>query len=150
MTDIVISGTGLYTRPSQSRTRNWSPPSTPMSIFFNSENADAIAAGEFAPLQHSSAEFVEGFRHQGPLCDEQDGILDPRRMVPRLPERPTRPKSIQCEMAVVAARNNGTGGQVCGHDIDVIDCRGLNIQRAYPLWRWRSRTRWASAASVSI
>ena len=104
MTDIVISGTGLYT-PAESISNEELVDSFNAYVeIYNAEHADAIAAGEIAPLQPSSAEFVEkasGIKSRYVM--NKDGILDPRRMVPRLPDRPNDEPSIQCEMAVAAA-----------------------------------------------
>ena len=133
MTDIVISGTGLYT-PAESITNEELVASFNAYVdIFNSENADAIAAGEFAPLQHSSAEFVEkasGIKARYVM--NKDGILDPRRMVPRLPERPNEAQSIQCEMAVVAAQEAMAQAGKSAADIDMVIVAASNMQRAYP------------------
>ena len=133
MTDIVISGTGLYT-PAESITNEELVASFNAYVdIFNSENANAIAAGEFAPLQHSSAEFVEkasGIKARYVM--NKDGILDPRRMVPRLPERPNEAQSIQCEMAVVAAQEAMAQAGKSAADIDMVIVAASNMQRAYP------------------
>ena len=105
MSDIVISGTGLYT-PAESISNEELVASFNTYVeLYNEEHAEAIAAGDMTPLQPSSAEFVEkasGIKSRYVM--NKDGILDPRRMVPRLPERPNEAQSIQCEMAVAAAR----------------------------------------------
>ncbi len=133
MTDIVISGTGLFT-PGESISNEELVTSFNAYVdIYNSEHGDAIAAGELAALQHSSAEFVEkasGIKSRYVM--NKDGILDPRRMVPRLPERPNEEPSIQCEMAVVAARQAMAAAGKTASDIDMVIVAASNMQRAYP------------------
>lgn len=133
MTDIVISGTGLYT-PSESISNEELVASFNAYVeIYNSEHAEAIAAGEIPALQPSSAEFVEkasGIKSRYVM--NKDGILDPRRMVPRLPDRPNEEPSIQCEMAVVAAREAMANAGKTAADIDMVIVAASNMQRAYP------------------
>lgn len=133
MTDIVISGTGLYT-PAESISNEELVASFNAYVeIYNSEHADAIAAGETPALQASSAEFVEkasGIKSRYVM--NKDGILDPRRMVPRLPERANDEPSIQCEMAVVAAEEAMARAGKSAADIDMVIVAASNMQRAYP------------------
>jgi len=133
MSDIVISGTGLYT-PAESISNEELVSSFNTYVeLYNQEHAEAIAAGEMAPLQPSSAEFVEkasGIKSRYVM--NKDGILDPRRMVPRLPERPTEAQSLQCEMAVAAAREAMAQAGKTAADIDMVIVAASNMQRAYP------------------
>jgi beta-ketodecanoyl-[acyl-carrier-protein] synthase len=133
MTDIVISGTGLYT-PAESISNEELVASFNAYVeIYNSEHADAIAAGEMIALQASSAEFVEkasGIKSRYVM--NKDGILDPRRMVPRLPERANDEPSIQCEMAVVAAEEAMARAGKSAADIDMVIVAASNMQRAYP------------------
>jgi beta-ketodecanoyl-[acyl-carrier-protein] synthase len=133
MTDIVISGTGLFT-PAESISNEELVTSFNAYVeIFNSEHANDIAAGEIAPLQASSAEFIEkasGIKSRYVM--NKDGILDPRRMVPRLPERPNEVPSIQCEMALVAAQEAMAQAGKSAADIDMVIAAASNMQRAYP------------------
>jgi len=133
MTDIVISGTGLYT-PAESISNEELVASFNAYVeIYNSEHADAIAAGEIPALQASSAEFVEkasGIKSRYVM--NKDGILDPRRMVPRLPDRANDEPSIQCEMAVVAAEEAMARAGKSAADIDMVIVAASNMQRAYP------------------
>ena len=133
MTDIVISGTGLYT-PRDSISNDELVESYNAYVdLYNRDNADAIAAGELAQLQHSSAEFIEkasGIKSRYVM--NKDGILDPRRMVPSLPERPNDEPSIQCEMAVAAAREAMEQAGKSAADIDAVIVAASNLQRPYP------------------
>ncbi len=133
MTDIVISGTGLYT-PAESISNEELVDSFNAYVeIYNSEHADAIAAGELPGLQASSAEFVEkasGIKSRYVM--NKDGILDPRRMVPRLPDRTNEEPSIQCEMAVPAAQEAMAQAGKSAADIDMVIVAASNMQRAYP------------------
>jgi beta-ketodecanoyl-[acyl-carrier-protein] synthase len=133
MTDIVISGTGLYT-PAESISNEELVASFNTYVEnFNRDNAEAIAAGDIAPLQPSSAEFVEkasGIKSRYVM--NKDGILDPERMVPRLPDRPNEAPSIQCEMGVAAAKEAMAQAGKTAADIDMVIVAASNMQRAYP------------------
>ncbi len=133
MTDIVISGTGLYT-PEQSISNEELVASYNAYVeTFNAENADAIATGELQSLQPSSAEFIEkasGIKSRYVM--NKDGVLDPARMVPRLPDRANEEQSIQCEMAVSAANEAMANAGKTTADIDMVIVAASNMQRAYP------------------
>lgn len=133
MSDIVISGTGLYT-PADSISNEELVASFNRYVdTFNAEHADAIAAGELPPLQHSSSEFIEkasGIKSRYVM--DKSGILDPQRMVPHIPERPNEQQSVQCEMSVAAAREAMAQAGKRAEDIDAVIVAASNMQRAYP------------------
>jgi beta-ketodecanoyl-[acyl-carrier-protein] synthase len=133
MPDIVISGTGLYT-PSESISNEELVDSFNAYVdIYNADHAAQITAGEIAPLQPSSAEFVEkasGIKSRYVM--NKDGILNPDRLVPRLDERPNEAQSIQCEMAVAAASEAMQQAGKLAADIDMVIVAASNMQRAYP------------------
>ena len=133
MTATVISGTGLFT-PAESISNDELVASFNAYVdLYNSENAAAIASGELPPLQHSSVEFIEkasGIKARYVM--NKDGILDPTRLVPRLPDRPNEEPSIQCEMALPAAREAMAQAGKTAADIDMVIVAASNMQRAYP------------------
>ncbi|TDG13788.1 beta-ketoacyl-ACP synthase III [Seongchinamella unica] len=133
MSDIVISGTGLYT-PRESISNEELVESFNAYVdLYNEDNADAIAAGELPALQHSSAEFIEkasGIKSRYVM--NKSGILDPQRMAPRLPERPNEEPSIQCEMSVAAATEAMQQANKQAADIDAVIVAASNLQRPYP------------------
>jgi beta-ketodecanoyl-[acyl-carrier-protein] synthase len=133
MTDIVISGTGLYT-PAESISNEELVASFNTYVeHYNAANADAIAAGELVPLQPSSAEFVEkasGIKSRYVM--NKSGILDPERMVPWLPERPNEAQSVQCEMALAAAAECLAQAGRSAADVDTVIVAASNMQRPYP------------------
>ena len=133
MSDIVISGTGLYT-PAQSVSNEELVASFNAYVdLYNADNSDAIADGALPALQPSSAEFVEkasGIKFRYVM--NKEGILDPRRMAPLLPDRPNEEHSIQCEMAIVAAKEAMSQANKTAADIDAVIVACSNMQRAYP------------------
>jgi beta-ketodecanoyl-[acyl-carrier-protein] synthase len=133
MPEIVISGTGLYTPQESISNQELVESFNAYVEIFNAEHASQIAAGEIAALQPSSAEFVEkasGIKSRYVM--NKDGILDPGRLVPNLPERPNDSQSIQCEMGVAAAREAMEQAGKTAADIDAVIVAASNMQRAYP------------------
>lgn len=61
-----------------------------------------------------------------------DGILDPARMRPKLPQRDNDEPSIQCGMALSAAREALANAQVEAGDIELVIVACSNLERAYP------------------
>ena len=131
--DVVISGTGLWT-PEEAITNEELVVSFNEYVRrFNERHADAIAAGDKEALQPSSAEFIEkasGIRQRYVL--NKDGVLDPERMCPRIAERPDDEMSVQAEMAVKAIHKalEAAGRSVADVDAVLVACS--NMQRAYP------------------
>jgi len=133
MTDIVISGTGLYT-PAQSISNAELVDSFNQYVdLHNEENAAAIAAGEQVALQHSSTEFIEkasGIKSRYVI--DKSGVLDPTRMTPSIADRPNEEHSVMCEMAIAAASEAMTQAGKTAADIDAVIVAASNMQRAYP------------------
>ncbi len=131
--NVVISGTGLYT-PANSISNDELVESFNTYVHrFNSENAAAIEAGEIQPLPESSSAFIEkasGIKSR--YVTDKAGILDPERMVPRIPERSNDEWSILCEMSVKAAEEALAGAGKTAADIDGVIVACSNLQRAYP------------------
>lgn len=129
----VISSTGLWT-PDQSISN------VELVVAFNayvekwnSENADAIAAGTLDALAPSSAEFIEkasGIKSRYVLS--KDPILDPNIMAPRLPARSNDEPSMLAEMAVKAAEDALTRAGKTAADVDAVIVACSNLQRGYP------------------
>jgi beta-ketodecanoyl-[acyl-carrier-protein] synthase len=133
MPDIVISGTGLYTPPESISNEELVASFNAYVELFNTAHTDEIAAGELAAMQPSSAEFVEkasGIKSRYVM--NKSGIVDPTRLVPSLPERPNEAQSIQCEMAVAAARDAMQQAGKSAADIDAVIVAASNMQRPYP------------------
>lgn len=125
---IVISGTGLFTPP-------FSISNDELVAAFNRyvalQNAHVAAGSE--PLQESSVEFIEkasGIKSRHVM--NKTGVLDETRMAPLLAERSDEEQSIQCEMAVAAARQAMQAAGKTAADIDAVIVACSNMQRPYP------------------
>jgi beta-ketodecanoyl-[acyl-carrier-protein] synthase len=131
--DVVISGTGLYT-PANSISNDELVHSFNTYVAqFNAENAAAIEAGQVQALTESSAAFIEkasGIKSR--FVMDKDGILDPQRMKPHLPERTNDEWSILCQMGVAAAEQALQRAGKTAADIDGVIVACSNLQRAYP------------------
>lgn len=130
---VVISGTGLFTPPHAVSNEELVASFNAYVDAFNRENAAAIAAGALSPLQESSAEFIvkaSGIRSR--FFMDREGVLDPTRMCPNLPERSNDELSIQAEMAVTAARDALERAHRQPEDIDMVLVAASNMQRPYP------------------
>ncbi|WP_109313250.1 beta-ketoacyl-ACP synthase III [Ruegeria sp. AU67] len=99
----------------------------------NAQNADAIAAGEIEPMQHSSEEFI--FKASGiekRYVMDKDGVLDPDVMHPLLRQRGDDEPGIMTEMAVDACKKALKQAGRCAEDVDLVICAASNHERAYP------------------
>jgi beta-ketodecanoyl-[acyl-carrier-protein] synthase len=131
--NAVISGTGLYT-PANSISNDELVESFNAYVQqFNAANAAAIGRGDVEALIESSSAFIErasGIKSR--FVIDKDGILDPQRMVPRIPERSNEQWGILCEMAVAAAQEALARAGKTAADIDGVIVACSNLQRAYP------------------
>ncbi|MCK7596632.1 beta-ketoacyl-ACP synthase III [Microbulbifer sp. CAU 1566] len=130
---IVISGTGLWTPPDTISNEELVTALNTFADKFNRENADAIEAGELQAKPHSSAEFIEkasGIKSRYVISKE--GILDPERMRPYIPERADDELSLQAEMGLKAAKLALEKANKKPEDIDAVIVGASYLQRAYP------------------
>ncbi|GGM06413.1 beta-ketoacyl-ACP synthase III [Pseudomonas asuensis] len=129
----VISGTGLYTPPNSISNDELVASFNAYVHQYNTEHADAIARGEQEAKQESSSAFIEkasGIKSRYVI--DKEGILDPSRMVPRIPERSNDQWSVLCEMSVIAAREALARAGKTAADIDGVIVACSNLQRPYP------------------
>jgi beta-ketodecanoyl-[acyl-carrier-protein] synthase len=92
-------------------------------------NAWADANG----MERSSPEFIE--RASGILerrLVDREGVLDPERMRPEIPERPDGELALQAEFALDAAKPALERAGLSGEDIDLVVVGASAIQRPYP------------------
>ena len=131
--DVVISATGLWT-PEQSITNDELVVAFNAYVArYNEQHADDIAAGKREALGPSDSAFIEkasGIKQRYVI--NKDGILDPERMAPRIPERPDDELSVQAEIAVAAAKQALDNANLGPEDIDAVLVACSNMQRAYP------------------
>lgn len=131
--NVVISGTGLYTPANSISNEELVESFNTYVAQFNADNAEAIARGEVEALAESSAAFIEkasGIKSRYVM--NKDGILDPQRMKPRLPERSNDEPSILCQMAVAAAEQALARAGRTAADVDAVIVACSNLQRPYP------------------
>lgn len=133
MKQVVISGTGLYT-PTQSISNDELVAAFNSFVdTFNTEHADEIAAGTVNELAPSSSAFIEkasGIKSR--FVINKEGIIDPKRMTPFIAERSNDEPSLQCEMAIAAAKEALTQAGKTVDDVDAVIVACSNLQRAYP------------------
>ena len=100
MAGLALSGTGLYT-PAQSISNEELVASFNEYVRrYNATHAEAIAGGSVAALLDSSVDFIfkaSGIKNRYVM--DKTGVLDPKIMCPRIPERPNEQLSIQAEIA---------------------------------------------------
>ena len=129
----VITGSGLFTPAERISNEELVTSFNAWVDLYNAENSDAIAAGELEAKTHSSAEFIEkasGIKSR--FVINKAGILDPKRMVPEIPERHNDEPSVMCEIACRAAEQAMNEAGVDASDLDAVIVAASNMQRAYP------------------
>ncbi len=99
----------------------------------NTENADAIAAGEVMAKGPSSSEFIyaaSGIEQRYVM--DKEGVLDPDRMYPKLRQRSDDEPGIMAEMGLDACGKALSAAGRTGADVDLVICAASNHERAYP------------------
>ncbi len=130
---IRITGTGLYTPPFSISNEELAASLNAHVEIYNAEHAAEIAAGTLEAKLSTSAEFIEkasGIKSRYVM--NKEGVLDPRRMAPIIPERSDDEISIQAEIAVKAAQDAIAAAGLVPEDIDMVLVACSNMQRAYP------------------
>ncbi|WP_166259764.1 beta-ketoacyl-ACP synthase III [Marinobacter salicampi] len=133
MIKAVISGTGLYTPPAVIENDELVEAFNAYVDIHNERYADEIAQGKREAKAPSSSAFIEkasGIKRRHVI--DKDGILDPERMCPHIPDRSNEEPSIQCEMSVAAARGALEQAGKSARDVDAVIVACSNLQRAYP------------------
>ena len=133
MTGMALSGTGLYT-PAQSISNEELVASFNEYVRrYNATHAAAIAAGSIAALRDSSTDFIvkaSGIKHR--YVVDKAGVLDPKIMCPRLPQRSNDQLSLSAEMAAAAGRDALARAGREAKDIDAVIVSCANLERPYP------------------
>ena len=133
VTDIVISGTGLYTPPHVVTNKELVKAFNAWADKFNSENASAIERGDLDEVQFSSVEFIEkasGIKQRHVMYKE--GILDIERMMPIVPRRSPEEQSVCAEMSVDAAKQALIAAKKQPEDVDLVICGSSLSERPWP------------------
>ncbi len=133
MSDILITGTGLFT-PSDSVTNAELVESlSQANTRWNAEHAAEIAAGTLEERDMPSEKFIlkaSGIGHRYVM--DKKGLLDPDRLCPRFPTRSEEELGIQAEMCLPAAREALSQAGKTPADLDAVIVGCSNLQRAYP------------------
>ena len=130
---VFITGTGVWTPEHIISNEELVASFNEYVRRFNERNAAAIGRGEVTALQPSSVEFIEkasGIRRR--FVIEKQGILDPERMCPNIPERSNDELSLQAEIAVKAARQALAAAGREAADVGLVIVACSNMQRPYP------------------
>ena len=129
----VISGSGLYTPPDSISNQELVESFNTWVDRYNETHLEAIESGDVEAKTHSSVAFIEkasGIKSRYVI--DKEGILDPDRMVPAIPERANSRHSVMCEIACHAAREALDQAGVHASEIDAVIVAASNLQRAYP------------------
>ncbi len=105
---------------------------TSFNSWVDTENVRRAATGE-PLLQKSDSAFIEhasGVKTRHVI--EREGILDPTRMVPRIPARPDDALSLQAEFGIASASKAIAHAGIEPSDIDLVICSSSHQQRPYP------------------
>ncbi len=133
MTDIVISGTGLFTPPESISNAELVASLTVATEHWNERHADRISAGEIEARPLPDEDFIykaSGIRSRYVM--EKSGVLDPERLRPRLELRSEDQLGLQAEMSLPAVNEALAAAGRTGADVDAIIVGCSNLQRAYP------------------
>ena len=133
MSEVVLTGTGLYTPAFAISNDELVTSFNSWVTSENERNRDAIARGDTHPLQESSSAFIRkasGIGHRYVM--DREGVLDPERMRPSLSERSNGEPSVQCEMALNAARQALKKADIKASELDGVIVACSNMQRPYP------------------
>ena len=129
----VISATGLFTPADTISNAELVASFNRYVDTHNAAQAEAIAAGRIAALEHSSEAFIE--KASGILSRhviDKAGVIDPAIMAPRIAERGNDELSVMAEIGVAAARDALARAGRDAADVDAILCACSNLQRPYP------------------
>lgn len=130
MSEIVISGTGIYIPPEKISNQELVEAYNAYADKVNEANQDN---DDHQPLMHSDAEFIErvsGIKTRHVMVRE--GILDIDQMSPLMKPRPDDQPSYQCEMALAAAKQAMNAAGKTADDIDSIIFTSSILERPFP------------------
>jgi len=127
MSEIVITGTGVFTPPNVITNEE-------LVASFNEYVArEHASCNPNTTLSDSSADFIfkaSGIRQR--FVMDKEGILDTSRMRPKFEARPDDANSIQVEMALASTQEALQAAQLEGSELDAILVACSNHQRSYP------------------
>ena len=133
MTDIIISGTGLYTPKESISNKELVEAFNEYVALYNQEHREEIEKGNLKELENSSEAFIEkasGIKNRYVM--NKSGLLDPKRMRPSLKDRPDSEHSIQCEMSIGAAKEAMEKAGITPEQVGMVILACSFPQRSYP------------------
>ncbi len=133
MSDVVISGTGLFTPPHVVTNEELVQAYNGYADSYNAANSKAIDSGKKDMLNYSSCEFIEkasGIKQRYVMIKE--GILDIDRMMPLVPRRSDDKLSITAEMSIAAGREALKQANKKAEDIDLVIYGASTSERPWP------------------
>ena len=133
MSDVVISGTGVFTPPYVVTNEELVQAYNDYADMCNDTARGAVEPAHAEPLQHSSCEFIEkasGIKQRYVMIKE--GILDINRMMPLVPRRADDELSITAEMAIAAAGEALEQAGKMAEDIDLVIYGASTSERPWP------------------
>jgi len=133
MSNVVISGTGLFTPPHVVTNEELVQAYNNYADAYNAANREAINSGKKDILKHSSCEFIEkasGIKQRYVMIKE--GILDTDRMMPLVPRRPDDQVSITAEMSIAAGSEALKQANRLPEDIDLVIYGASTSERPWP------------------
>jgi beta-ketodecanoyl-[acyl-carrier-protein] synthase len=133
VTDIVVSGSGLYTPPHSISNEELVQAFNQYVDLFNTQHSDEIADGKMDALEYSSSDFIvkaSGIKNR--YVVDKVGILDPERMGPMISERGDDELSLLAEIGMAAAQEALERAGRKAQDVDLVIVACSNLQRAYP------------------
>ncbi|WP_299641545.1 beta-ketoacyl-ACP synthase III [uncultured Ruegeria sp.] len=129
----AITGTGVFTPQNVITNAELVEAFNAYADKQNAKNAEAIAAGQMEPMQHSSEEFiVKASGIENRYVMDKSGVLDPDVMHPSLRQRSDDEPGIMTEMAVDACNKALAQAGRTPADVDLVICAASNHERAYP------------------
>lgn len=133
MSEIVLSGSGLFVPPHQVTNDELVTAYNQYVTEYNNVNAAAIAKGECEALPLSSSEFIEkasGIKSRYAM--HKDGMLDPKRMKPLFQPSQEGNEPEVVTMGIAAAKEAMAQANKQASDIDMLIVATTNHQRSYP------------------
>ncbi len=128
-----ITGSGVYTPPNAITNEELVHSFNNWVDLHNEAHKHAIELGQTQAKSYSSTEFIEkasGIKSR--FVVNKEGILDPNRMAPLIPERSNEEPSVMCEIACKAAEEALRRAGLEANQIDATIVAASNLQRAYP------------------
>jgi beta-ketodecanoyl-[acyl-carrier-protein] synthase len=130
---VYITGSGLWTPSNAISNEELVASFNAWVDLYNEQHGEAIARGEKSAKTYSSSDFIlkaSGIKSRYVI--DKEGILNPERMAPLIPERSNDQLSVMAEIATRAATEALNHAGLTGDDIDAVIVAASNMQRAYP------------------